>query len=106
MKRWIRACRAHEYLDMGRTLFERRIRPQLHPIRFDKKGVFFARLELDAVARTLEHAAGVPEENLWDEKGSTPDFGTEAAPGGLRKPSGSPTRPPSYGKVRDRLVLK
>jgi hypothetical protein len=97
-KKLIRACRAHEYLDMGRYLFDREIRPLLTAIEIGESGVFFDRLEMDSVVDQIKARRPRKEEKCTDSL-------SEAGSITSAKPSRSKARGKlDYAKVRANLT--
>ena len=60
--RYLRPNEAAYYCGMGRTIFEREIRPNLRPIRVGEQGIAFDRVDLDAVLDEHKNRNLLPQE--------------------------------------------
>lgn len=65
---------------MGRTIFEREIRPNLRPIRVGEQGIAFDRVDLDAVLDEHKSRNLLPQETgIWIKQKSPASIGTGRA---------------------------
>ena len=68
-KRWIRKCRAPDYLDMGTTLFRKAIQPLLPPPhRVGEVGLFYEIVDLDRAADEYIQRSGQSKIKLAEEE--------------------------------------
>lgn len=68
-QRWIRIGVAHEYLGIGRDLFNERVRPHVRVMQLSPQTKVVPRADLDAIADVLESACDGASRNggnVWD----------------------------------------
>ena len=74
----MRPLAAHHYTGMGRTLFDREIRPHVPEIKMGEQGIAFDRLDLDhALDEYKTRNVRVKEKPSWQETNFQDSTGTK-----------------------------